>query len=138
MFNGGYAQLAYTLTGENRAYDKRMGALARDYYGPQGPTSVAQIVRDENGCINWSTGAWELAARFGYVDLNSGAGANGIRGGEMQTFTFGLNWYLNTNLNMMIDYIHDFRYDVPTGGTLATSTIPGSEDGIGCSLQFKY
>ena len=29
MFNGGYIQVAYTLTGENRAYDKRLGTLAR-------------------------------------------------------------------------------------------------------------
>ena len=33
MFNGGYIQLAYTLTGENRAYDKRGGTLAREYFG---------------------------------------------------------------------------------------------------------
>ena len=38
MFNGGYVQLAYTLTGENRAYDKRGGTLARYYFGNQGPT----------------------------------------------------------------------------------------------------
>ena len=37
VFNGGYVQLAYTLTGENRAYDRRMGTLAREYYGKPGP-----------------------------------------------------------------------------------------------------
>ena len=37
MFNGGYIQLAYTLTGENRAYDKRIGTLAREYFGKPGP-----------------------------------------------------------------------------------------------------
>ena len=37
MFNGGYVQVAYTLTGENRAYDKKAGALSRYYFGNQGP-----------------------------------------------------------------------------------------------------
>ena len=37
MFNGGYVQVAYTLTGENRAYDKRIGTLAREYFGKQRP-----------------------------------------------------------------------------------------------------
>ena len=41
VFNGGYLQLAYTLTGENRSYDRRIGTLAREYYGKPGPYSTA-------------------------------------------------------------------------------------------------
>ena len=53
MFNGGYIQLAYMLTGENRAYDKRLGTLAREYFGKQGPYEDAWVVRDEDGRLCW-------------------------------------------------------------------------------------
>ena len=64
VFNGGYVQVAYTLTGENRAYDKRIGTLAREYFGKRGPYSNAFIVRDADGNIISSWGAWEVAARY--------------------------------------------------------------------------
>ena len=34
VFGGGYVQLAYTLTGENRLYDRRLGTIAREYFAP--------------------------------------------------------------------------------------------------------
>ena len=43
VFNGGYLQVAYTLTGENRAYDKRLGTLAREYFGKEGPYTNAWL-----------------------------------------------------------------------------------------------
>ena len=58
------SQVAYTLTGENRAYDKRLGTLAREYFGHPGPYEKAFLVRDENGRLCWGMGAWELAARY--------------------------------------------------------------------------
>ena len=63
-FSGGYAQVAYTLTGENRAYDKRLGTLARAYFGPQGPYEKMFITRGPDGCSCWGLGAWELACRY--------------------------------------------------------------------------
>jgi len=46
-------------------------------------------------------GAWELAARISYVDLNDGA----IRGGKEANFTAGLNWYLKSKNRIMFNYI---------------------------------
>ena len=123
MFNGGYIQVAYTLTGETRAYDKRVGTLAREYFGKSGPYSKAYITRDDCGNIISSWGAWEIAARFSYVDLNDGSGTTRIQGGEMDGVTLGLNWYLNNNLNVMFDYAFNNRYDVPT----VTSGTPTAE-----------
>ena len=57
MFNGGYIQLAYTLTGENRAYDKRVGTLAREYFGKRGPYENAWIVRDDGRQLDAGAGA---------------------------------------------------------------------------------
>jgi phosphate-selective porin len=138
LFNGGYVQLAYTLTGENRAYDKRGGTLAREYFGKQGPYENAWIVRDADGHFCWGKGAWEIAARYSYVNLNSGTGLDRIQGGIMDGVTLGLNWYVNNNLNVMFDWVYDNRYDLPVGNTAATTTIPGRTTGVGARVQFQF
>jgi len=132
MFNGGYVQLAYTLTGENRGYDKKIGTLARYYYGPNGPYTNAWFVRDENGRLNVGTGAWEIAARYTYVDLNDGTGLNRIAGGRLDGFSLALNWYLNRNMNLMIDWVSDRRSDVPPGA------FAGYINGFGTELQIQF
>ena len=68
-------------------------------------------MRDEDGDLIWGRGAWEIAARYSYVDLNSGSGADRIQGGIMDGVTVGLNWYLNTNLTVNFDWVYDNRYD---------------------------
>jgi phosphate-selective porin OprO and OprP len=132
VFGGGYIQLAYTLTGENRAYDRRIGTLAREYFGKRGPYSNARIGRDGNGNLIGSWGAWEIAARFSYVNLNNGSGPNRIQGGDMDGVTLGLNWYLNNNMNVMFDWAYDNRNNVPVG------TVPGSTSGFGARVQFTF
>jgi phosphate-selective porin OprO/OprP len=132
VFNGGYCQLAYTLTGENRSYDRRLGTLAREYYGKSGPYSNAGIIRDENHDLFCGWGAWEVAARYSYVNLNDGNGLNRIQGGVLNGFTLALNWYANTNLNVMMDWVYDQRED------LATGTTPGWTSGAGIEVQFQF
>ena len=58
-------------------------------------------------------GALELALRYSLMDLNDGAGLagtetplGGVRGGEQTTLAAGLNWYLNSNLKLMFNYMH--------------------------------
>jgi phosphate-selective porin OprO and OprP len=132
VFSGGYLQVAYTLTGENRAYDKAGGTLARAYFGKAGPYNRAWVVRDEDGHLCWNWGAWEVAARYSYVDLNDGAGLNAIQGGRLQGVTLGLNWYLNNNLSVNFDWAHDTRYDTPAG-------VPeGTVNGFGTRVQFQF
>jgi phosphate-selective porin OprO and OprP len=139
VFNGGYAQLAYTLTGENRSYDRRMGCLGREYYGKRGPFSNFFVVRDDAGNIISSWGTWEVALRYSYVDLNDGSGATRIQGGIMDGFSLALNWYLNKNLSVMFDWVYDHREDVPTAAVAgAGSTIPGNTSGFGTEVQFQF
>jgi phosphate-selective porin OprO and OprP len=131
-FHGGYLQIAYTLTGENRAYDRRVGTLAREYYGKSGPDSNAWLIRDDEGHLHCGYGAWEIAARYSYVDLNDGLGLNRIQGGILNGVTLGLNWYANTNLNVMCDWVYNQRSD------LAPGTFTGWTSGFGIEVQFQF
>jgi phosphate-selective porin OprO/OprP len=131
-FDGGYVQVAYTLTGENRGYDKFLGTLSRDYFGARGPFNNFWLVKDEHGHFDWNLGAWEVAARYSYTNLNSGAGPTRIQGGIMDGITLGLNWYLNNNLKLQFDYVYNHRYDVPVG------TIPGCTQGYGMRMQLSF
>jgi phosphate-selective porin OprO/OprP len=125
-FDGGYISVSYFLTGENRTYDKRLGRLGSTYIAS--PYTPFFGVRGEDGQTHWGTGAWEIAARYSHLDLNSGA----LRGGVEDGVTLGVNWYLNTNLKIQFDYLHNNRYDLPAG------TIPGNVDGLGIRTQFFF
>ena len=132
LFSGGYVQATYALTGENRAYDKAGGTIARAYYGKEGPYRRAWWVRDEDGGICSSWGAWEVAGRYSYLNLNDGSGTYLIQGGIMQGVGLALNWYLNNNLTINFDWNYDYRDDVPS--TKAT----GSTSGFGSRVQFQF
>jgi phosphate-selective porin OprO/OprP len=131
MFSGGYVQLAYTLTGESRGYDRARGTLSRAYFNG-GPFTPAWLVRDEDGNLNMGWGAWEIAARYSYIDLNDGTGLNRIQGGRMDGFSLALNWYLNANLTCMFDWVYDQRRGVPV------NTIPGYTSGLGMRVQLSF
>ncbi|MFC1480291.1 porin [Candidatus Omnitrophota bacterium] len=94
-FQGLYAQTSYFLTGEHRNYSKSNGVFSR-------------VRPNNNFSIKDQTfGAWELAARYSYLDLQD----NGIYGGTMSDVTVGLNWYLNPNMRIMGNYVHSYLDD---------------------------
>ncbi len=88
-FSGFYVLGSFFLTGEHRRYSRSKGAFDR--------VRPNRSFRDDGG-----TGAWEIAARYSQLDLNSGL----VRGGEMKNFTFGVNWYLNPHSRIMWNYVH--------------------------------
>ena len=47
-------------------------------------------------------GAWEVAARFSWLDLTD----NGVKGGQIQDYTGGINWYWNPYTKMVFNYVH--------------------------------
>ncbi len=104
-FDGFYVQASYTLTGEHRPYKNSEGEFGRIV-----PRNNFRIHGDERG---W--GAWEIALRYSAIDLDDGHTrftdrlldlSREIRGGEEQNLTVGLNWYLNPNSRVMLNYIH--------------------------------
>jgi phosphate-selective porin OprO/OprP len=89
-FWGTYVFASWFLTGENRSYNLGDGSFGR--VKPRASFDPAQG--------DW--GAFELAARYSYLDLNDQA----IRGGEMWDVTGAINWYLYSNLRVMLNYVH--------------------------------
>jgi phosphate-selective porin OprO/OprP len=88
-FWGVYLQASYFLTGEHRPYNTATGVFSQ--------------IKPKNDFhpLKGKWGAWEVAARLSYIDLNDGD----IKGGQETNLTLGLNWYLNPNLRLMFNYV---------------------------------
>ena len=87
-YNGFYGFASYFLTGEHRPYKTSSGAFDR-----------VKPKNDFDGKGGW--GALEFAARYSVIDLND----EDVNGGEMQNVTVGFNWYLNSNVRLMFNYV---------------------------------
>ena len=96
-FTSFYVQGSYFLTGEHRVYKSSAGAFDRVK-----PLHTFQPGEDGGN------GAWEIAARYARINLNDIL----IQGGELQDFTFGVNWYLNPNTRFMWNYGWAERIDL--------------------------
>jgi len=82
-FNGFYIQSAYLLTGENHPWN-------------QTEAEFTKIT------ANSKKGAWEVAARYSYIDFNDFESS--VRGGEKGQYTFGINYYATNNVKFMLNY----------------------------------
>jgi phosphate-selective porin OprO/OprP len=91
LFPGAYAHVGYFLTGERRSYSKTAGVFGDVV--PLCPIGKAG-----------GPGAWEVAGRWSYIDLDD----ENIAGGRLNNLTFGLNWYLNRFTKLQFNYIHAF------------------------------
>lgn len=125
-YQGGYAQAAYRLTGEHRAYDKKTGTLGK--LVPY--TDFIPLKRD--GICGW--GAWEVAARWSVIDLrnpdsfdghyyvaatNSYTGTSKAGNGVLNDTTLGITWFLNTHTKMQANWIHAMLDNEARGNSTA-------------------
>ncbi len=98
-YKGAYAQAGYFLTGETRPYNRNDGIFDR----------LRPLKNFRNGG-GW--GAWEIAVRYSFLDLDQdGIGKDR---GSIQDLTFGLNWYLTPMIRIMWNYIHSMPDTVLT------------------------
>lgn len=95
VFDGYYGYASWFLTGESRNYKANKGIF--DILVPNNPFSLA----------SGGLGAWELAARYSEIDLNDDA----VSGGRERNITAGLNWYPNSYIRFMANYIHVLEID---------------------------
>ena len=125
-FNGGYVQVGYFLTGENRTYNTEYGRMSRTYL--TGPNSNFWLTRDEDGHMMVGRGAVELAARWSYLNLNDGP----VQGGVLTGTVVGLNWFLNPNTRIEFNYTDDNRYSLKPGQS------SGVVQGLGTRLYLQF
>lgn len=96
-FDGGYVYAGFLLTGESMPYDVTAGEFGR------------LMPAKEFGAI-------ELLARYSWINLNDAEAK--IMGGEGKDWTFGLTWYFNGNVKMLVNYtIVDHDKYATAGGT---------------------
>ena len=91
--DGGYASVLWAPGGESWGY---RGGLPR--------TSVGDA------------GLWQLGLRYDVVDLDDGP----VRGGRMEGWTAGVNWYWRQNAKLMLNYVDvsSRRADPASGAVL--------------------
>ena len=106
--DGYYFQASYILTGETRSYDSLSGAF-------KGVSPGSKFL--DNGGL----GAWEATLRWSNLDYTELAD-----GDEVDSFTVGLNWYLNKNVRALFNFT-----DVD---------LDNGEDGsvVGTRFQFAF
>lgn len=83
-FQGGYIYAAYFLTGEHMPIKRSMGIL--DRAKPFRNFTWGRSTGSDDPC-GW--GAWQISARYSYLDLTN----RDILGGIGHSTTLGLNWY---------------------------------------------
>ena len=108
-FHSAYVEAHYFLTGEHREYNREAGTFTR--VTPRTPVQWTRA-----GFTGW--GAWQVAARYSYLDLDS----KGVNGGTVHDVTLGLNWFLNPNMKAQWNYFAAHR-DAP--GTAGDGFIHG-------------
>src|SRR5262249_28734381 len=109
--------------------DRTFGRMANTYV--ERPFTNAWLKWDDDGGVTYGWGAWEVATRLSYLNLNDGP----VRGGVMTGLALNLNWYLNRLVKIQFEYIRDNRYDKLTG---SNGNIPANVDGFGTRVQFQF
>lgn len=112
IFYGGYAQLGWFLTGESKPYNRKTG--------------VFDSVEPRESFFEGGWGAWELAVRGTYLNLND----KNISGGRLNSAEFVVNWYLSKSISMKFAYVRGFINNA-TNGNLTLDTY-------GARLQLIY
>jgi phosphate-selective porin OprO/OprP len=136
-FDGAYGEVSWTITGEHHAYNPQAASYFRIY--PKNPFSPSHG--------QW--GAWELAARVSYVDLDSNFDPGvalsktpaAVDGGIQRAYTLGLNWYPNDLIRLVLDYSH-VDYSKANGSAVAGAplgvAVGASFDAIAFRAQVAY
>jgi phosphate-selective porin OprO/OprP len=134
-FDSGHIAAAWTLTGESRAttYSIKSG----EFKGIK-PTHNFSLSKG-------GAGAWEIAIRYAYLNLNDGGSSNpgAIQGGEEQTLSTALNWYVNPNVRFMLNWNHIIETDISDSPTIPAARRASTKEAQGMDIftlraQFNF
>lgn len=125
VYHGGYFQILRFLTDDHDHYDKDRAAFDR--------VTPRNNFKGSKGFGNafLGGGAWQVGARYNYLDLNS----IGLNGGILHNQTYGLNWFLNPNLKAQFNYFNTYR-DVSQ--TVAFPSGSGWVHGFGMRIACDF
>lgn len=110
--------VSYFLTGESRPYSAKKANYAR--------LNPASNYADPDASGD-GLGAWEVALRYDEIDLDDG----GVRLGDADQWTLGLNWYLNPHTRVMLNYA---MADIEVAG----SDLDGDLDTLAIRFQIDF
>jgi phosphate-selective porin OprO/OprP len=134
-FDGGYGEASYVLTGESHKYNRASGAYAG--------IIPAHAFSPSEGYY----GAWEIAGRISYVDLTSNftpglassSQPSAVNGGKQTNYTVGLNWYPNSYMRFMLNYIHsDFNKANSSSSGILGQPVGATMDAIALRTQVAW
>lgn len=126
FFQGQYVEVLYFLTGEHRHYDRHEARFGR-------VTPLQNASWNTCGMKSW--GAWQVGARYGFLDLNDGP----VQAGYIQDLTIGLNWFLNPFSKLQFNYIHQQVDNVQVNSAgVVTAVNDGSLDGFGVRFAHDF
>ncbi len=117
---GTYSQIGYFLTGEHRPYDRKAGAI--DRVQPNASVGAGGL------------GAWEIAWRYSYVDLDDEL----VRGGNLKSMTSGLNWYINPYCKWVFNYIHTWSEGRDYFPAASNNPIKSQTDAYAMRVQLDF
>jgi phosphate-selective porin OprO/OprP len=112
---GFYVSGGWFLTGERRPYDEKKGTWNR-------------LTPKSNFLFGDGWGAWEVAARYDLMDMNT----KNINGGSIDAFTLGVNWYLTPRVRLMTDWVHVLSTQTASSGKPCAFPAQGKNADIQC------
>jgi phosphate-selective porin OprO/OprP len=130
-YYGYYIEAGYFVTpGDYRRYNRSLGCWDRTI-----PMENGYLVRGEDGRPVFGRGAVQLLCRLTYLDIAGGdpvlSPATGARAGMTTDMTLGVNWFLNSQSNISLNYIHTNIASVVAGHS-------GGFDGVGVRVHFDF
>ena len=120
FFQGYYAETMLFLTGESRTWNANYF-----FFNRVAPLRPFRFRRTD--CDGYGLGAWEVAVRYSYLDASNKA----IRAGRLDSVTLGLNWYVNTNARLQLNYDYTRVGDKSNSGQ-------GHVSAVGLRTQFDF
>jgi phosphate-selective porin OprO/OprP len=118
FYHGFHVDCGYFLSGEHRAYVRDSGVFGAVKVNRPVFSSASSRDRPRG----W--GAWELTARFAYLDFfdpNAPLGPEGqLLGVRLSSPTFGVNWYLADHVRLLFNYTYDVPVEPNTGSSFAS------------------
>ncbi len=125
FFHGAYVQASYFLTGEHEPWDRQTGRLDRVK-----PFEDFFLVNRLLGGVGGGWGAWQIAARWSYVDLTDRA----IHGGLEHNTACALNWYWTPYSKVLFNVVYgQIDQHAPIGGYTSGHFV-----GMGLRFMMDY